>query len=744
MKRPAVLAAMLIAIAALRIVSTYTVFSLTTDEPVHVSAGLELLQQHTYKLLPVNPPLARIFFAIPPTLGGMKWSDSADYYQTSRDVFYGGEHYLRKLVLARVGNLPFFIIAAIALFLWTRLELGAIAAVLATFLFTFQPIVLGYSGIANHDTPGTAGVAIALYAFAKWLRQPDAKRAAWLGVAYGFSILCKLSSIPFVPAACGLMFIAHVVRDPRLRNARVLATIALVPLLAAVVIWGGYGFTIGHIAGNPEARVVPAPSFFEGIEQLMDFDKGGFVSYAFGRTSTKGWWWYFPVAIGLKTTLPFLALFFIGGWFALRSREMRWFYVHGALAALGILIVSLFTTLDLGVRYVLPIYVPLSFATAAGLVVMLRDARLDVRRIAIALAALHGIVSLAAHPDYFPYFNALARDPAYCLVDSNLDWGQDALRLKKEVRKLKIEAIGLLLPGNIDADALGFPPSYQADAFRPQRGWIAIGEHFYRIDRLNKGWWWLEPYRVRHVGKSIRLYFVPDASWTSRNTRFFEPGKNEEILLPIGGTARPWGPPGGAKWEVAQTVYNKSDKPVQMALSQCARPPCTMNLAARSSAAIAGSDPITPIWATVPSDRESDLEFSTIVRRADRVVAESTSQVPAVRASDFGEGDVVIDNVPFSPDTRLNLRLYSLVGGSMSYATVRVSDGANVLAEAKVPLYSTRFYTHGDFGKVVPSVRAVNATVSIHADRRIWAFFTATEPSGRTSVFLPRDVNAVR
>ena len=36
---------------------------------------------------------------------------------------------------------------------------------------------------------------------------------------------------------------------------------------------------------------------------------------------------------------------------------------------------------------------------------------------------------IVAHPDYLPWFNGFARDPAAILNDSNLDWGQDVLRL---------------------------------------------------------------------------------------------------------------------------------------------------------------------------------------------------------------------------------------------------------------------------------------------------------------------------
>jgi len=86
--------------------------------------------------------------------------------------------------------------------------------------------------------------------------------------------------------------------------------------------------------------------------------------------------------------------------------------------------------INVGVRYVLPIY-PL-IAVAAGLVVATLGSARVMRRLAggIAVAAV-GVASLAGAPHDIAYFNELAgSEPAAYLSDSNLDWGQDAWRLK--------------------------------------------------------------------------------------------------------------------------------------------------------------------------------------------------------------------------------------------------------------------------------------------------------------------------
>jgi hypothetical protein len=118
--------------------------------------------------------------------------------------------------------------------------------------------------------------------------------------------------------------------------------------------------------------------------------------------------------------------------------------------------------------------------------------------------------SSLTHPDYFPYFNELAgSDPSRILIDSNLDWGQDVLRLEKILNQEKTDRVGLSLMGAHDFDALGFPPHYNAHPWVPTRGFVAVGDHSYRMRRAEGGWRWLARRPYRRIGTSIRLYEIP-------------------------------------------------------------------------------------------------------------------------------------------------------------------------------------------------------------------------------------------
>ncbi len=502
--RATAVAALLVLLGAARIVMTCRVFSVTVDEGTHISAGLELLQFHRYTVQRENPPLPRIIMAALPWFEGLRVTRGGGFYQEQRSIFYGSGKYDRNLLLVRIGNLLFFVIAAVALYFWSGRVAGKWIAVLAVLLFTTQPVVLGYCGLATHDAAAVAGLAVALLAFSTWLEKPTLHRAILVGLAYGFSVACKFSSIAFVPAACGAIYVVRLIHDRASREQwlRATPTLLTIPFVAFSVVWASYAFTVDHF--------VPAPDFWLGVSRLLQLDRNGVNSYLLGQTTMRGWWWYFPIAIGLKTTLPFLALFFAAVITSWTKSEIRWVIIESTCAALAVLAICMRSRLDLGIRYALPLYVPLSLATAAGAATLIQSGSRDIRRAAILLIVLHVGVSLGAHPDYFPYFNALAgRDPSHYLVDSNLDWGQDVLRLRRMVRRLHISRIGVLMAGDPDYRALGFPTTYRVAAQEKTDGWIAIGEHVYRMQRASGEWSWLDPYNVRRVGTSIRLYYIP-------------------------------------------------------------------------------------------------------------------------------------------------------------------------------------------------------------------------------------------
>ena len=99
------LGAILVVIATVaRIAATYDVFSETTDEPMHVSSGLQIYEQHRYDFQTVNPPLPRLFIAAGPWLLGVRLPRQMPFPGMMK-MFYWGGKYPASLIAARAGRL---------------------------------------------------------------------------------------------------------------------------------------------------------------------------------------------------------------------------------------------------------------------------------------------------------------------------------------------------------------------------------------------------------------------------------------------------------------------------------------------------------------------------------------------------------------------------------------------------------------------------------------------------------------
>jgi hypothetical protein len=140
------IAALFLAIAIIRVVAADKITGQGFDEPCHVGAGIEWLDRHTYKLDPVHPPLARYAIALPLYLSGARMPYFApgdprggNYNDVGDAILYKDGRYKRNLFLARIGIIPFLVLATVALFLWTRKYFGGTAACLAVALFTTTP-----------------------------------------------------------------------------------------------------------------------------------------------------------------------------------------------------------------------------------------------------------------------------------------------------------------------------------------------------------------------------------------------------------------------------------------------------------------------------------------------------------------------------------------------------------------------------------------------------------------------------
>jgi hypothetical protein len=124
---------------------------------------------------------------------------------------------------------------------------------------------------------------------------------------------------------------------------------------------------------------------------------------------------------------------------------------------IALVVIGLFTffstDINLGIRYLLPLY-PLAFILIARLWTM----GTKLRAIATVLIVALAIESVSICPRYLTFFNVLAGGPSHgwkIVNDSNFDWGQGLLDLKKWIDQNHAGRIELAYFGMVDPDIYG-------------------------------------------------------------------------------------------------------------------------------------------------------------------------------------------------------------------------------------------------------------------------------------------------
>jgi hypothetical protein len=169
-----------------------------------------------------------------------------------------------------------------------------------------------------------------------------------------------------------------------------------------------------------------------------------------------GWWYYFPVAFALKTSLPFLlvslAALAWSLWRLLAKHDKRFLALVVPFAVYAAL--SMTSHINIGIRHFLPAFPFLFIAGGALLDRLLASARgrwqRGVALLTVAVALSWGAFEAArAYPDYIPYMNQLASSHPhwYYLSDSNVEWGDDVNALADYLHARGERRVGAALAG---------------------------------------------------------------------------------------------------------------------------------------------------------------------------------------------------------------------------------------------------------------------------------------------------------
>jgi 4-amino-4-deoxy-L-arabinose transferase-like glycosyltransferase len=420
----------LLAIMATRLVIAAQTDSLTVDEPLYVESGLCALTTGVIDLDQTNPPIYKILGA-----AGVRLLDRPATFdcQQPQAVFAGGEVSIKRIALAaRLPIIAMGLLLAMVVFLWARMMFGFAAGLLTLGIVSFEPTLLAHAHLVTGDLSLALGLATCLAGHWYWSRTGRKRGLVLAGIGLGWALLSRVSALEFLPVlAVAPVILADGGWSDRLRAAISSFLIVVATAWATVcLLYLPFSTMYGRYQWSPPLAWIAPPQWFDSLSYQLHHIQVGHPAYLNGRLiPAHGFWTYFLEAVALKTTLGLLLLCLGAAIFTVLLRDRSGLvYLWIPIVVIGV--VATIGGIEIGVRYLLAVY-PLG-AVAAGRIMTGSGGALLWSRAAAAVAFFALAVSSLAHaPNDIGYFNELAGgNPAAYLSDSNLDWGQDAWRLK--------------------------------------------------------------------------------------------------------------------------------------------------------------------------------------------------------------------------------------------------------------------------------------------------------------------------
>jgi len=461
--------------------------SFTFDEPINILSGLEQWRTGQFSGgagMNDHPPLARLLCTLPainskfqigdkvvPNPEAVAWNNS-DFDSFGR--FFPNP----ESVAWHTRPVNAFLGSVLGLLLWlvARSLYSTDAANFVLALFAFSPsLIAHFSLAATSDGALTLMLFATVFQLCRWRRDRSWPQTALFGLVLGGLLISKASSLPFFAAAIALMLVlkpGSIAIRPAEWNLRKAVTAFLISFL---VVWGAYDFHVSKVtfvASDVQMRIVipnrpdpvirqsprafqisvpvPAFEFIQGIGYQLAHDQRGHSGFLLGHTYRGGSPMYFPIVALLKWPTIVLALLLAGvGMIFLRRTPLPRDFALWAAFPVGYFLLSEFSRLNLGERYILPIY-PFVLLLCGSLWHFTRGRRTVLVLLLLAVAIHVGDV-LRYAPDYLSYFNLFVRPSSgyKLLSDSNVDWGEGLVTLRHYQQAHPSVPIHLAYFGNV-------------------------------------------------------------------------------------------------------------------------------------------------------------------------------------------------------------------------------------------------------------------------------------------------------
>ncbi|GIX44078.1 MAG: phospholipid carrier-dependent glycosyltransferase [Candidatus Hydrogenedentota bacterium] len=402
--------------------------SVNDEYAAHITSGFLYWRTGVFAGGVYNPPLGQLWVALPYAISGTPLTPFTD----------------APPIAARVQNILLAGVCLILLGFWVRRAVGKAEALCAVLLLATTPDFLAHSALATLDLPVTAAIFVTIYYFIRWFRRPNLGLFLRFACVLGVALVTKVSAFLLVLIIpLGLVGVATTNAPTRrylsrffVKGGRYPFPAIWLPLVGLVCVWlvvccvycfRGCFTVTEEWATSGSVRhwfVWPWPKqFIEASLGKFAYARHGNLAYLCGQFSLEGWWWYYPVALALKSPLPLFLMWCLGAFHLLAYRRSK---LEVQFAAFGAATFFLGTVLlsraQIGIRHLLPIYPCLALMCAP---LFGRNGVGFWRPVAVTLLVLNVVSLMTVLPYPLTAESLLTFGRGYrCFADANYDWGQ--------------------------------------------------------------------------------------------------------------------------------------------------------------------------------------------------------------------------------------------------------------------------------------------------------------------------------
>lgn len=403
-------------------------------------------------------------------------------------ILFGSKNPIFLLFLIRLPLILLSVLLGFYVFKWAKELYGINAGLFALFFYSLSPNIISTAKFALTDFSLVCFAFISMYYFWKFCERSTAWNLIILGFVTGLALISKITALFLVPIyiVLGLIFIKRIFSE-RIIN------LVLVFLMAFFIVFAAYGFKIQTISntlpdhysdraheeidnrlqdGNVKNLAlfvfdkipIPAATYFTVIGDVAYYSTKGFNGYFFGKIIEVGNkpFYYFPGVIILKTPIPTLIFLLLSIIFFKKCRHKKIRNEIFILVPIFLFLVTfLLNEISYDLRHILTIY-PFLFLFMSKVVNLNFKWKKVWKLFFFLLLIWYAISTLLIFPFYTAYFNEFVhpKDGYKYLSGTNLDSGQDLLRLKDFMEENNIDKINFSYHGAIDPLNYGIDYDY--------------------------------------------------------------------------------------------------------------------------------------------------------------------------------------------------------------------------------------------------------------------------------------------